>query len=109
MYILMYILMYKSVYISKPAGMSDPDRYLKNRNGKWYYVRRIPGHVQDLAGQSRTSLTLKTESLETARVRRDAMVEADAAYWEKLLAQSPAEQAEARYEADKARCMALGF
>ncbi|MCR9061573.1 MAG: hypothetical protein NXI02_29870 [Rhodobacteraceae bacterium] len=89
--------------------MSDPDRYLKNRNGKWYYVRRIPGHVQDLAGQSRISLTLKTESLETARVRRDAMEEADAAYWAKLLAQSPAEQAEARYEADKARCMALGY
>lgn len=89
--------------------MRDDDRHLRARGGKWQYVRRVPQHVVPFLGRSRIECSLKTSSLETARIRRDAMEEADDRHWSALLAQTPAEAAEARYKADRARCLALGY
>jgi integrase len=89
--------------------MRNEDRHLRERKGKWHYVRRVPASVQDLDGRDRIEITLKTSSLDVARIRRDAMEEADDKLWASLLAGTGEEAARARYEANKRRCLALGF
>ncbi|WP_150526788.1 DUF6538 domain-containing protein [Roseibium sediminis] len=89
--------------------MKDPDRYLRLRGGKWHYVRRVPTHAVVHVERARIEISLKTGSLDTARIRRDAMEEADDRYWASLIADVPSDAAGERYKSDKARCLALGF
>ncbi|MEP2841526.1 DUF6538 domain-containing protein [Roseibium sp.] len=89
--------------------MQGNNRHLRQRGDKWQYARRVPAHVVPFLGRARIEVSLKTDSLEVARMRRDAMEEADDKHWSALLAQTPLEAAEAQYKADKARCLALGF
>lgn len=87
------------------------NQYLKNRNGRWHYRRRVPIEYRDIDPRDTIRTSLKTSSLEVARVRRDALAEADNLYWASL-AQQPAtkvEPAVARYRAAKKRAMARGF
>jgi len=63
----------------------------------------------DRRGTIRTSL--KTTALEVARVRRDAMAEADELYWSSLAASdgTSIKASRARYQAAKKRAMSRGF
>ena len=90
------------------VAMGRLDQYLKQRGDRWHYVRRVPLAFaeQDRRGTIRTALG--TSSLEVARARRDALAEADDAYWASLVT-APGEAALHRYRAAKKRAMAKGF
>ena len=87
--------------------MSKEDRYLQWYRGRWRYWRRVPKKVAHLDTRGVIQVALGTESVETARIRRDAMEEADNLYWASLVA-GGADQAEQRYEAARLRAKALG-
>ncbi|NHK27105.1 tyrosine-type recombinase/integrase [Parvularcula flava] len=96
----------------------DPDRFLLRRGKRWYYQRRVPGQFSHLDGRRFAKVSLKTGSLEIARLRRDQLAEADDQYWMALAAEaaSPGGQGptvrtalEHRYKAAIARAMAFGF
>ncbi|WP_155134308.1 DUF6538 domain-containing protein [Roseibium sp. RKSG952] len=55
--------------------MRDKDRFLKcHRSGTWYYRRQVPVAVRDLVNRSSLEISLKTKSLDVARVRRDRTI-----------------------------------
>ncbi|PHQ60953.1 MAG: integrase [Robiginitomaculum sp.] len=65
--------------------MKRLNQFLNNRNGNWHYVRRVPNLYRELDPRTMIRASLRTSSLEVARYRRDAMVEADNAYWASLI------------------------
>ena len=67
------------------ASPKSRDHYLVSRNGRWHYVRRVPEAVSDHDTRTFSKISLRTTSVEVARVRRDAMAEADDLYWASLL------------------------
>ncbi|WP_319528954.1 DUF6538 domain-containing protein [uncultured Cohaesibacter sp.] len=92
--------------------MREEDRYLQLRGGRWHYVRRVPidvaHHYSDASCTIRKSL--KTDDLAEARIRRDALEEADNAYWVSLRLDGKASDAtERRYEAAVKRAAALSY
>ena len=99
--------------------MKDVEQYLNCRDGRWYYLRRVPAEVAELDGRTRIRTALKTSSLDVAKARRDSLAEADDAYWASLLASTPedgsalpaseTDTAQKRYKAAKKRAMARGF
>lgn len=92
--------------------MRDEDRYLKcHRSGTWYYRRQVPLNVRGLDERFKIETSLQTKSLEVARVRRDAMEEADALFWASLLSGGSlaTDPATARYKAAQQRALVLGF
>ncbi len=94
---------------SAEAVARDPLRYLKLRGGKWHYVRRVPAHVNHLDGRGLIQTSLKTSSIDVAQVRRDALERADDLHWQGLRLDGVRDESQARYEAAKARAVALGF
>lgn len=64
--------------------MRTGNRHLEFRAGHWHYNRRVPARYSNYDDRGRIRLSLKTTSLDTARERRDAMVEADNLYWASL-------------------------
>ena len=64
--------------------MNWNNRYLIKRGERWYYRRRVPEDVAGVLGRSSVKVALKTDSLKEARIRRDALVEADDQYWASL-------------------------
>lgn len=84
-------------------------RYLKDRNGSWHYIRRVPAHLAYLDGRQLIQLSLKTRSLDVAKLRRDSNELADDLYWQSLAAGETPLAAVAAYEAARARARALGF
>lgn len=84
----------------------DPMRYLKARGPKWHYVRRVPGHFSLLDDRGTIQVSLKTSSVDVAKLRRDALERADDLFWQGLVADQPSH---AQYAAAKARAIALGF
>ncbi|OJJ11475.1 hypothetical protein BKI51_06945 [Alphaproteobacteria bacterium AO1-B] len=92
--------------------MGHDDRFLKcHRSGTWYYRRQVPLDVKDLVGRSSLEVSLKTKLRDVARLRRDAMEEADTLFWASLLGggAAAADPATARYRAAQKRALALGF
>ena len=98
--------------------MRDPDRFLLKRGRRWYYQRRVPGQFSHLDQRRFAKVSLKTDSLEIARLRRDHLAEADDEYWMALAielaednANGPTVRAalEHRYKAAISRAMAYGF
>ena len=87
--------------------MKKDDRYLMQRGERWYYVRRVPNDVAGLVDKPFIRQTLKTRSLETARLRRDAMEEADEIYWASL--RSGSITGENAYRAAKRRALGYGL
>lgn len=87
------------------------DRYLKSRKGWWYYQRRVPARAAHLDDRGLIQTSLDTQSLDAARLRRDALRDADDALWQELqrTGEAPAETVRARHEAACARAKALGF
>ena len=66
------------------AEMKSLDQYLQRRGGRWHYIRRIPTRYRKLAPRDTIRTALDTSSLQVARARRDAMVEADDQHWAQL-------------------------
>lgn len=95
-------------------------RYLQYRDGYWHYVRRVPKRFEAVDDRSVIRVSLKTGSEETARLRRDALIEADNLYWASLVEQDdegPSAELIARqravvirrYQRASARALARGF
>lgn len=96
--------------------MKRLNQFLQCRNGRWHYIRRVPANVADLDARGMIRTSLRTDSLELARKRRDAMVEADDAYWANLKAShnnsvkvSDDNVTTSRYRASKERAIARGY
>ncbi|HBT37058.1 MAG TPA: integrase [Hyphomonas sp.] len=94
------------------------DQFLLLRGERWHYHRRVPAKFKHVDPRTFVRVGLDTEVLKVARMRRDALVEADDAYWTSLLlaevegdsANDTAKAAAAkRYESANARAMARGF
>ncbi len=99
--------------------MRDLDQFLLNRNGRWHYIRRVPQCYAHLDTRNIIRTSLRTASLEVARARRDALVEADDHFWVSLGAENDLGLSELlvgqtanalqRYEVAKRRAMARGY
>jgi len=91
--------------------MRDLNQHLKRRGTRWYYVRRVPKEYEFFDQRGTVYKSLKTESLELARARRDALVEADNQYWLSVMASGalPTDIAMRAYKAAQRRAMAKGF
>lgn len=96
--------------------MKRLNQFLQNRNGRWYYIRRVPENVADLDCRGMIRTSLRTDSLELARKRRNSMIEADNAYWATLIEsrstktdQTQDNITTSRYRASKERAMARGY
>lgn len=89
---------------------TDPDRFLGQKRGIYYYYRRVPAALADLDDRGPfVRATLKTKHIGEARARRDLHEKADNEFWAALLAGSELERARRRYEAALRRAEALGF
>ena len=96
--------------------MKRLNQFLQNRNGRWYYIRRVPENVADLDCRGMIRTSLRTDSLELARKRRNSMIEADNAYWATLIEsrstktdQTQDNITTSKYRASKERAMARGY
>ena len=90
------------------------DRYLKKRGEVFWYKRRVPRAYAGVDTRIWIEESLRTRSLETARIRRDLKVEADEACWRALLlgvvdsdrrSEDVKAATSARYEAARARAL----
>ena len=93
------------------AHLTCLNQYLKNRNGRWHYCRRVPSAYEEFDSRGMIRVSLKTTSLDVARARRDALAEADELYWSSLVTggDCASRKRHARYQAAKKRAMARGF
>jgi len=90
------------------------------RNKRYHYERRVPREYADFDKRRYFRKSLKTTSVDVARARRDALVEADDLFWAGVSSAADgvssngrqaeqASQAIKRYEGAKRRAMAKGF
>lgn len=63
------------------------DQYLRLRGGTWYYVRRVPKSVRYVEDRKFINQSLQTDSLTTARQRRDVCATADNQRWAEIVPQ----------------------
>lgn len=100
--------------------LASPDRYLRKRGGRWHYYRRVPKRFTAFDDREKVRTSLKTDSLEVARFRRDALEAADDDYWNSMLYLEDGEVAadagrrlretlDRRYRAASSRAIARGF
>lgn len=92
------------------AKKKDPNRYIAQRAGNYYYRRKVPLDLVDEDKRApivRTSL--KTDDLTLARTKRDMMEEADDALWASMLLGEGRDRAQARYKSAMRRVEALGL
>jgi integrase len=100
------------------AKSKSDQKHLRNRGGNWHYYRRVPVRFAAFDDRETVRISLGTQSLEIARLRRDQLATADEAYWAAMsLSASPDGSrgsnakpvARARYEHAKAAALAAGF
>lgn len=91
--------------------MKDLNQHLKRRGTRWHYVRRVPKAYEFFDKRGTVYKSLRTESLELARARRDALVEADNQYWLSVMVSGEVstEAALRAYASAQRRAMAKGF
>jgi len=98
--------------------MKHINQYLKKRDDRWHYVRRVPSNFRDIDPRGTIRSSLNTASIEVARARRDALAEADEQFWASAISQTPDSgvphislnsKMYARYQAAKKRALARGF
>lgn len=86
------------------------DRFLQERQGNYYYKRRVPLEVADIDERApHVRVSLKTDDIAVARVKRDAMEQADNELWGSLLGGSEKDVAQRQYDAAVKRAQAYGF
>ena len=100
------------------SGYPKQDRFLTRRGDRWYYQRLVPGRFAHVDPRPRVRYSLRTSSLEIARLRRDALAEADLNYWTALavetaenhnVSDATLKAEEHRYKAAQTRALAYGF
>ena len=100
------------------SNVKSQEQFLLLRGEKWQYHRRVPGRFSHVDPRQFVRATLHTKSLEIAKLRRDALVEADDAYWQALSEEAAASGRETpklnealsnRYKSAKIRAVAYGF
>ena len=100
------------------AGYPKQDRFLTRRGDRWYYQRLVPGRFAHVDPRPRVRYSLRTSSLEIARLRRDALAEADLSYWTALAVEAAEKNGisdatrraeDHRYKAAQTRALAYGF
>ena len=100
--------------------MRKDDRHIMKRGDRLYYMRRIPSQFREYDSRRFVRRSLKTTSIEIARLRRDALEAADEEFWSSIAFTDADEQpGEARekiriaidrkYKAACTRAMARGF
>ena len=97
-------------------GMSRLNQYLYSKLGRWQYTRRVPSEVAHLDPRGTIRIGLKTNSLDLARHKRDAMMLADDEYWAMLQKSEGSLSPESersilmsRYQSAKKRALARGY
>lgn len=88
---------------------ADPDRYLKLRGRRWHYVRRVPMAFACSDPRGTIQKSLRTASLEVARLKRDELEKADDLYWSGVADGEQAATASQAHEAARTRALGLGF
>lgn len=97
---------------------ANPNKYLMNRGGFWYYQRFIPTRFSHIDDRGRIRHSMNTSSLDVARVRRDAQVVADDNYWRALALEATDNEGltettraiqERLYKAASARAQVYGY
>lgn len=100
--------------------LEKEDRHLQKRGKRWYYMRRVPKRFTPFDDRLVVKSALKTNSIEVARFRRDALEAADDDYWASMLylddreasaeaGQKLRETLARRYRSASARAIARGF
>ncbi|WP_017932542.1 site-specific integrase [Robiginitomaculum antarcticum] len=91
--------------------MRHLNQHLKKRSARWHYVRRVPREYEFFDTRGTVYKSLKTVSLELARARRDALIEADNQFWASVMASDtlPTDIARRSYKSAQRRAMAKGF
>lgn len=88
----------------------DPDRYLLCLKGNYTYRRRVPTEIRDIDERGHTvKLSLRTSSVELARVLRDMYETADDELWGSMIAGEDAQLAHERHQAAIQRAKAMRF
>lgn len=108
---------HKMCYILTMAISDNPDRYLKTRGSVFHYYRRVPRRFSNVDDRGTIRHSLKTNSLEIARIRRDGFETADDEYWASLVLSETESQSgklarsamAKRYKSAQARALASGF
>lgn len=109
-------------FLGNMMRMSNPEKadykHLVARNGTWHYIRRVPDRYKHVDSRKLIKKTLKTKSIDLARMRRDDLIQADDEYW-LTLAIEAAEKGgvstttrdveQRRYNAARLRAMAHGY
>ncbi len=97
-------------------GMTRLNQYLYSKRGRWQYKRRVPSELAHLDCRGTIRIGLKTGSLEVARHKRDAMMQADDEYWAMLQQTESGSSPQndrtilfSRYMAAKKRALARGY
>lgn len=94
------------------------NKYLYLRNDRWSYKRNVPKKFRHIESRTRIRAGLNTSSLDIARMRRDALVEADDLYWISLsleadetngITEATRQVHEHRYKAASKRALLFGF
>ena len=92
--------------------ISHPNQYLQQRGEVWCYIRRVPTILTEKIGRRIISRSLQTDSVSTARRRRDMCADADDARWNKLIPSTfkgPSVDRSLRQARKDATAMALGI
>ncbi|PCI86667.1 MAG: hypothetical protein COB24_09045 [Hyphomicrobiales bacterium] len=87
----------------------NPELYLFERDGIWYYRREIPTLLHDQLGKKPRRVSLKTRDLAVAMKRRDLMAAADDDYWNDLKGGVSRDSIEANYDRVIARAKSMNI
>lgn len=82
-------------------------KYLQERDGRYYFYRRVPTDLVGQVGGTFTRQSLQTDDLSIACERLKAANAATERYWAELRSMGTESKAAARYEA--ARALPGGF
>ena len=97
---------------------SQETKMLICRAGHWHYHRRVPRKYRHVDHRTFVRKSLNTTSLEIAKLRRNALVEADDQYWQTLVLGMDGQGnlndvtykiEKKRYQATVARALAYGY
>lgn len=96
-----------------------PNQFLRLRENHWHYKRRVPARYAAYDDRGVIRFSLKTSSLDIARIRRDAQAQADDLFWASLVTaggettglgdKAKKDTASRRYKAASLRALARGF
>ena len=100
--------------------MSKVNRHLKMKGGYWHYQRRVPKRYAIYDDRHVVQCSLRTQSVEVARLRRDAVEESDNRFWASLAGSGDEtdsvaamkrqhDVAKRKYDAAIVRALARGF